>query len=288
MKRQKKGAAVERDAEWRPLTVPAMESLPRRVFLRSEVMPARHAFPPHCHRWNQFVYATVGTLVVTVEDSRYVITPEQAIWVPTGVMHTSGTLHGAEFRTLYVMDGPGLSLPPRCTVFAISALLRALILELVAIDGKGEDEGYVGRIDALILDQLHRLAVQDFHLPWPRSREVRRICEALYAAPDDPRGVEEWGAEVGASPRTLTRRFEREVGLSLRAWRHRLRLFRALEWLGSGRSVTDVALELGYGSPSAFTYMFRREMGCSPTEWVVRGFAAARSPLSPPGRGAGG
>lgn len=259
---------METDDGWLPLTVPEMESLPRRVFLRSEVMPARHAFPLHSHRWNQFVYATVGTLVVTVADSRYVITPEQAMWVPTGVMHTSGALHGAEFRNLYVMDGPGLSLPQRCMVFAITPLLRALILELVAIDGRGEDEGYVGRINALILDQLHRLPVQDFHLPWPRSRELRRICEALYAAPDDPRGVEDWGAAVGASPRTLTRRFEREVGLSLRAWRHRLRLFRALEWLGAGRSVTDVALELGYGSPSAFTYMFRREMGCSPTGWI--------------------
>ena len=284
MKRQRVWAVAETDDGWLPLTVPAMESLPRRVFLRSEVMPARHAFPLHSHRWNQFVYATVGTLVVTVEDSRYVITPEQAMWVPTGVMHTSGALHGAEFRNLYVMDGPGLSLPQHCMVFAITPLLRALILELVAIDGRGEDEGYVGRIDALILDQLHRLPVQDFHLPWPRSRELRRICEALYAAPDDPRGVEDWGAEVGASPRTLTRRFEREVGLSLRAWRHRLRLFRALEWLGAGRCVTDVALELGYGSPSAFTYMFRREMGCSPTGWV-QGVGMVQSPLSRPGRG---
>jgi len=96
------------------------------------------------------------------------------------------------------------------------------------------------------------------------------VCEALYASPSDPRGVDEWGAELGASARTLARRFERELGMSLREWRHRLRLFRALEWLGAERSVTEIALELGYASTSAFTYMFRQEMGCSPTEWRAR------------------
>ncbi|WP_334415348.1 MULTISPECIES: hypothetical protein [unclassified Bradyrhizobium] len=31
------------------------------------------------------------------------------------------------------------------------------------------------------------------------------------------------------SARTLTRHFEREVGMSLRAWRQRVRLFKAIE-----------------------------------------------------------
>lgn len=261
---------VEPSKDWIAIQVPEIETLPRPVFLRSQSLPARHAFPMHVHRWNQFVYATAGTLMVTVDDSWYVITPEQAIWVPTGVLHTTGALHGAEFRNLYVADTPGLGMPRSCTVLSVSPLLRALILELVEIEGQGEAEGYADRIDALILDQLHRLKVQDFRLPWPRSHTLRKVCEALYAAPDDPRNVDQWGAEVGASPRTLARRFEREVGISLRAWRHRLRLFRAVEMLGAGRGVTEIALELGYASTSAFTYMFRKEMGCSPTEWLKR------------------
>ena len=45
-----------------------------------------------------------------------------------------------------------------------------------------------------------------------------RVCEALYASPSDPRGVDEWGAELGASARTLARRFERELGMSPGRW----------------------------------------------------------------------
>ena len=60
------------------------------------------------------------------------------------------------------------------------------------------------------------------------------------------------------------------MGISLREWRHRLRLFLALEWLESKRSVTDIALDLGYSSTAAFTYMFRSEMGFTPTGWRSR------------------
>jgi AraC-like DNA-binding protein len=52
--------------------------------------------------------------------------------------------------------------------------------------------------------------------------------------------------------------------MSLRTWRRRLRLFKAVELLAGDRSITEVALELGYGSSSAFTYAFRTEMGRSP------------------------
>jgi len=52
--------------------------------------------------------------------------------------------------------------------------------------------------------------------------------------------------------------------MSMRTWRRRLRLFKAIELLAGDMSVTQIALELGYGSTSAFTYAFRTEMGRSP------------------------
>ena len=102
--------------------------------------------------------------------------------------------------------------------------------------------------------------------------EVAEIgtVEALYADPADARSLHDWGRLLGASERTLARRFETELGMSLREWRHHLRVFLAVEWLGAGRSVTEVALALGYASTAAFSYMFRRAMGCAPTEWLAR------------------
>jgi len=35
-----------------------------------------------------------------------------------------------------------------------------------------------------------------------------------------------------------------------------------------GHSITRVAFDLGYSSASAYSYMFRRTMGVSPTEYI--------------------
>lgn len=256
--------------KWTTVEVPELHELPKPIFPRSQNLAAGQMFPLHAHRWNQFVYATTGTLVVTAAGSWYVITPEQAIWLPTGALHTTGALNGAEFRNLYVADSPDLKMPDSCTVFTVTPLLRALIIELEEATRRGEDEPYVDKINLLIYEQLRRLPVQHFHLPWPQTPMLRRVCEKLYANPADSRTIEDWGRELSTSVRTLARRFEKEVGISLREWRYRLRLFLALEWLGSERSITDIALGLGYASTSAFTYMFRREMGCTPSEWRQR------------------
>jgi AraC-like DNA-binding protein len=64
--------------------------------------------------------------------------------------------------------------------------------------------------------------------------------------------------------------------MSLRTWRRRLRLFKSIELMGGGLDVTQTALELGYGSTSAFVYAFRTEMKCSPQAYM-RGRRTDRS-----------
>lgn len=102
----------------------------------------------------------------------------------------------------------------------------------------------------------------------------------------DPRSTKDWGRELGMSGRTLARRLEAELGMSLRSWRRRLRVFKAIELLGGGLGVTQTALELGYGSTSAFVYAFRTDMGRSPQSYMRgrltgRGSAAAAARAEP-------
>jgi AraC-like DNA-binding protein len=226
------------------------------------------------------VYAISGVLTVAVEGRSFVISPEQAVWLPTGLRHRVGSLFGAEFRSLWIADEAGAGLPNKPTVFSVSSLLQALIVEAAEIEGQDDRDGYARRVAGLILDQLRRARPLPAALPWPRGGSLARICETLYADPSDPRGPEEWGRELGMSERTLARRFQAELGMSLRSWRRRLRLFKAIELLGGGLGVTQTAMELGYGSTSAFVYAFRTEMGCSPQAYM-RGRVADRRSLTP-------
>lgn len=254
---------------WETIAAPAGVTPPAPLKVRAQFIPAQHFFPEHAHAWHQMVYAISGALTVISEGGSLVISPEQAVWLPTGLRHRVGSLLGAEFRSLWIADDTGRDLAgAKPMVFAVSRLLKALIVEAADIDGQEDSSGYAGRITNLILDQLRRAQPLPAALPWPRDKVLATLCEAIHADPADPRGPEEWGNVLGMSARTLARRFAAETGLSLRSWRRRMRLFRAIELLGGGMGVTRTAMELGYGSTSAFVYAFRLEMGSSPQAFM--------------------
>jgi AraC-like DNA-binding protein len=47
------------------------------------------------------------------------------------------------------------------------------------------------------------------------------------------------------------------------------RVFFAMSKLGTGDSVTTVALQLGYDSPGAFSTMFRKRLGSKPSNFMA-------------------
>ena len=68
----------------------------------------------------------------------------------------------------------------------------------------------------------------------------------------------------------LQRLFQSQTGLSFGGWRQQARLLEAMGRLGRGAPVTQVALDLGYDSVSAFSAMFRRAAGASPSAYRHR------------------
>lgn len=253
---------------WSTVAAPPDVAAPRPITMRAQTIPPRHYFPQHAHDWHQLAYAVDGTLTVSLDRQTLVVSPDQAVWLPTGVSHAVGSLLGAEFRSLWIANEAGGSLPSSPTVLAVSPLLKALIVEAADIDGKRLADGYPDRIAAMILDQLGRAPKLASALPLPKDRRLLELCETLYLDPSDEKTAEQWAKQFGMSSRTLTRRFEAELGMTLRSWKRKLRLFRAIELLGGGLSVTATAMELGYGSASAFVFAFRSELGCSPHAYM--------------------
>ena len=113
-------------------------------------------------------------------------------------------------------------------------------------------------------DELAAAPRQGTYLPTSEDPLLRPILTALEASPDDPRTLSQWAQRVHTTERTLVRRCQRDLGMSFGEWRQRLRVVRALALLEAGRSVEAIALDLGYGSSSAFIAMFHRMTGTSP------------------------
>jgi AraC-like DNA-binding protein len=73
---------------------------------------------------------------------------------------------------------------------------------------------------------------------------------------------------VGQSPRSLARKFAAELGLTWSEAQTRARMLAAIERLTAGQqSVAEVALAVGYSSPSAFSDAFRKLTGQTPRDF---------------------
>lgn len=254
-----------------PRGVPALGTLPRPVHSRSESLPAGSWTIPHAHPWAQFTYASTGILEVRTPLGSHIAPPQRAVWIPPDMEHSVLSSGPAQLRSLYIdaQAAPWTREAP-CRVLEVTPLARELVLAVAALPADYPLEGPEGRLVAVLLDQLEVLVEADFTLPFPVEPRLARICSSLRERPDDGRTLDQLASGAGMSGRTLARLFERETGLSFREWRLRLRLLLSLSALERGESVTAVALDSGYDSPSAFIAAFRRHFGRTPGEFFSR------------------
>jgi AraC-like DNA-binding protein len=228
--------------------------------------PSGHRVELHSHEEHQLVFAAAGVMTVQTPEGSWIVPPNRAVWVPAGVEHSIRMSGAVSMRTLYLPRPLGArGLPERCAVLEVSPLVRELVLAAVArggLDvGRSREDANLFRV---LLDSLRTLPVRAMHLPFPRDHRALRIANRLERQPGDMRAARDLVRGSGASPRTIERLFRSETGVSFGAWRHQLRLGRALELLARGESVTAVAIESGYAGTSAFVSAFKASFGRTP------------------------
>ena len=254
--------------EPRPLSDAEFEDLPQPVIAYGAELKAGDVLPFHCHRRAQLVYASRGVITVATRSAAFVVPPQRAVWMPAQVEHRINAHHAVAMRSLYVepeMAGQAAREP---YVLQVSPLLRELILTMVAWGNTYASNSPQEHLMQVILDQLQTQPAAELALPMPSDPRFLRIARGLIDNPADKRGLDEWAQVVGASKRTLNRRFQAQTAMSFRDWRQQCRLLRGLEMLSNGDNVTRVALELGYEHSSAFIAMFKRCLGSTPRRYL--------------------
>lgn len=228
--------------------------------------------------WDRLVYATRAGLRVSTALGEWMVPPHRALWVPSGVSHRVEAKKDVSLRVLYFRPPLSRRLPRECRVMNVTGLLRDLILHLskrAAVDPWLVSDAHAV---ALLLEELRTIEVVPLQLPLPRDSRALRAARLVATAEGTRLSLDGIGRAAGASGRTLQRLFLVETGLTFEKWRQRARLVKAVELLSEGRSVTSVALEVGYDSPSAFIAMFRRELGATPRRYLRAPSAPSGSP----------
>ena len=246
------------------------DKVPRPVVGLAIELAALRETEPHRHRKAQLLYVVSGVITVEAAGGIWTVPPHCAIWIPSGIEHVARTAGRISVANLYVDPGLAEILRDQCGILFVQPLLRELIMRFIAGPSLySEGDTREARLVSVLLDELQAAPLEPLHLPMPRERRLRRLVETLVENPAVRFTIEEWGARLGASNRTLSRLFQRETGMSFVRWRQQLHVGLALQRLAAWQSVTNVAFDLGYESPSAFIAMFRRMLGTTPARYFT-------------------
>ncbi len=240
---------------------------PQDVIALALDRPDGHRIPLHWHSRAQLLYASAGVMTVTTASGVWVLPPLRAMWIPARTEHHIRASGPLSMRTLYIRPGAARGFPPSCRIVSVSPLLRELIVYSTTLPRLYDSGSHAERVMMLILELIRFSDPVPLDLPIPRDRRLRTIFDELSANPSDGRTLEQWGLRVGATGRTLSRLFRAETGMSFHPWRQQLRLLEALRLLGRGDPITNIAIDVGYSSLSAFVSVFRKSLGVTPGKY---------------------
>jgi AraC-like DNA-binding protein/quercetin dioxygenase-like cupin family protein len=228
-----------------------------------------HETPRHDHPHIQLIHAVRGVMVVSTRIGQWIVPPTRGLWMPAGVEHSIRMVGKVEMRTAFIRPDAAPHLPTQCAVLGVSPLLRELILAAVEVPLPYELESRHGRLMRLLLDEVQQMPSLPLSLPRPEDPRLQTICETITQTPDDQSTAGDWAERLKVDPKTIHRLFLRETGMTFGQWRQQARLLAAMEHLASGARIVDVALELGYNSPTAFATMFKRQFGVAPSNFFL-------------------
>lgn len=245
------------------------DNLPRPLVVIESRWPSGASTGWHSHPRGQLLYATEGVMAVHTDAGSWVVPPNRALWVVTGLRHTVSMSGDVVMRTAYIDAEKVSTLPKESCAINVSPLLRELLVEAVRISAAVQPVGRDARLLALLIDEIRASTTLPLHLPMPVDERLRAICDELIARPSDASSAADWAVAGGMGERTLHRLFAKETGMSFARWREQARLLHALRRIAQGDRIIDVALDCGYASPSAFAAMFRRHFGVAPSGFYL-------------------
>jgi AraC-like DNA-binding protein len=247
-----------------------LDHIPRDVVVMERQFAAHSRYPAHRHERGQLAYARQGCISVMTRFGHWLVPPGRAVWVPAGIEHEMQMLGPVTMLNTFVSEDAAerVGLAEHCQVCAISPLLHQLLLQAVDLPRVYPTEGRSHHLMNLLLAEISMATVLPLHAPLPMNKDLIYLCKALLAAPTLQMDTDDMAKHMAMSRSTFTRFFRKETGISYMQWRQQACLLAAITRLEGGQSVTTVALDLGYSSPSAFTALFRKTLGMSPQSYI--------------------
>ena len=224
--------------------------------------------PEHSHLRGQLVALTQGLIIVEAGSERWMFPSQRCAWIPPNCKHAARSVGDNAGSMVDLSPEMCRGLPKTPCLFNSSELLFAIVHRMVGWDFRQPLDPAKKRLIATLRDEIRQPDQQPLRLTIPREERLARVADALLDDVGDDRTLDAWAQVAGMARRTFMRAFSAQAGMSFGRWRQQARLFAALEMLAQKKSVTEVAIAVGYDSVSAFIELFRTMLGTTPQTYV--------------------
>ncbi len=211
--------------------------------------------PEHSHARGQLFALTQGLLIVEAGSERWMFPSQRCAWIPPNCRHAARSVGGVAGSMVHLSAEMCRGLPKMPCMFKSSELLFAMVNRILAWDVRQPLNPAKKHLIAALRDEIRQPDQQPLRLTIPREERLAKVADALLDDVGDDRTLDAWAHVAGMAA---------QVGMSFGRWRQQARLFAALEMLAQRKSVTEVAIAVGYDSVSAFIEMFRTMLGTTP------------------------
>jgi AraC-like DNA-binding protein/mannose-6-phosphate isomerase-like protein (cupin superfamily) len=226
----------------------------------------------HSHDRHQLEYAFEGVAQVETEKARYLLPPQQAVWIPAGVYHSS-TLTNVKAVSVFFDPAMGMPAGDRVRILAAAPVIREMILyaRRWPVSRSSSDQmadAFFEVLAYLVAEWLDH----ETPLCLPAAQDPL-VADAMRYTDEHLAGVTigDVCRAVGASERTLRRTFLAVTGMPWRKYLQESRLLEAMALLAGGDdNLLAIAMEVGFDSASAFSRAFGRYVGESPHAYRKR------------------
>jgi AraC-like DNA-binding protein len=247
----------------------SMSKGPRPVHFRSYLIESNTCVSPHLHEFAQFHFARKGNMRLETADNCWIVPSHYGIWIPAYMEHAVWAMDDVFLESLDIETELLDETISMCQAVTISDVAKELIHHASeTIPELYDEHGKDGKLVSVLLDIIFNLPQVDFVLPWPKNPALNEMCRTILESPGAEHYIEIWSAKVGMSTRNFSRKFKTETGLSFSLWKQKMRIFESVIMLKQNKSVTTIALEMGYSSTAAFSYSFKTILGVPPTEYA--------------------
>lgn len=249
---------------------PSMNIADQKFWFRVAEIPNKSVYQFHSHPWGEFVYCYDGLMEVKLENEHVMAPAQQGIWLPPSLRHEALNRHETTHCSFYLRNDACEGMPDWPCTLTINNVTRAMLAHLRKYPIPAHPTPEHLRFFEVLADQLKAAQTNKNFLPYSNDPILMNALKQIedHISSDIP--MNELMSNIGASARTLNRRSQELLGMSLGEWKKRLKIVKSMQLLEKGEKVEVVAFEMGYSSASAFIAMFHRVTGTTPREAINR------------------